>query len=166
MNYWLIVTSKENFKFDREKLDFKMQGISIKYKNSIKKMEKNDKVAYYIMGLQKFGAIATITGDYVEDHTKLWTNDDEMWPARRPSKPGLVLEDDELIDAKKLVPNLSFIKKKDHWGVYLQGSIRKIPEEDFRLIESEMRKVVELDLNPVIFNKSGVYVVDARLEVG
>jgi acetate---CoA ligase (ADP-forming) len=31
---------------------------------------------------------------------------------------------------------------------------------------SEMRKVVELDLNPVIFNKSGVYVVDARLEVG
>jgi hypothetical protein len=27
-------------------------------------------------------------------------------------------------------------------GLYLQGSIRQIPEEDFRLIESEMKKVV------------------------
>jgi predicted RNA-binding protein len=142
MNYWLIVTSKENFKFDREKLGFKMQGIPIRFKKSLQKMEKNDKVAYYIVGLQKFGATATITGDYIEDHTKLWTNDGEMWPARRPSRPDIALEDDELLDAKKLVPDLSFIEKKDHWGVYLQGSIRQIPEEDFRLIESEMRKII------------------------
>lgn len=142
MNYWLIVTSKENFKFDREKLGFKMQGIPIRFKKSLQKMEKNDKVAYYIMGLQKFGATATITGDYIEDHTKIGTNDDEMWPARRPSRPDIALEDDELLDAKKLVPDLSFIEKKDHWGVYLQGSTRQIPEEDFRLIESEMRKII------------------------
>jgi hypothetical protein len=101
-----------------------------------------DRVAYYIMKLQKFGATATITGDYFEDSSKLWTDDDEMWPARRPSKPDIVLEDDELIDAKKLVPDLSFIPKKDVWGVYFQGSIRTIPEEDFRLIESEMKKVI------------------------
>ncbi len=44
--------------------------------------------------------------------------------------------------AKRLVPNLSFIEKKDLWGVYLQGSIRTIPEEDFRFIESEMKKVI------------------------
>ena len=47
-----------------------------------------------------------------------------------------------LLMPKKLVPDLSFIEKKDRWGVYLQGSIREIPEEDFRLIESEMRKVI------------------------
>jgi hypothetical protein len=105
-------------------------------------MDIGDRVAYYIMKLQKFGATATITGDYFEDTSKLWTDDNEMWPARRPSKPDIVLEDDELLDAKKLVPDLSFIQKKDIWGVYFQGSIKNIPEEDFRLIESEMRKIV------------------------
>jgi predicted RNA-binding protein len=142
MNYWLVVTSAENFKHDRENLGFRLQGIPIRYKRQLQKMKVGDKVAYYIMGLQKFGAIARITGEYLEDYAKVWINDDEMWPARRPSEPEISLQDDELIDAKKLVPDLSFIEKKDRWGVYLQGSIREIPEEDFRLIESEMRKVV------------------------
>lgn len=142
MNFWLVVTSPANFKRDREHVGFKMQGLPHRYRNSVQKMQISDKVVYYIMTLQKFGAIATITGDYVEDHTKLWVEDDEMWPARRPSVPEIVLDDDELIDAKKLVPNLSFIENKENWGSYLQGSIRQIPEEDFRLIESEMKKVV------------------------
>lgn len=142
MNFWLIVTSPDNFKYDREHLGFRLQGIPIRYRNSLQKVQISDKVVYYIMTLQKFGATAIITGDYVEDHSKVWTDEEEMWPARRPSQPDIILQDDELIDAKKLVPNLSFIEKKEHWGTYLQGSIRQIPEEDFRLIESEMKKVV------------------------
>jgi hypothetical protein len=105
-------------------------------------MQIGDRVAYYIMKIQKFGATATITGEYLNDSTKLWTDKDEMWPARRASKPDIVLDDDELIDAKKLLPDLSFIEKKDVWGVYFQGSIKNIPEEDFKLIESEMKKIV------------------------
>ena len=142
MNFWLVVTSPENFKHDRDHIGFNVQGLPHRYRNSVQRMQVSDKVMYYIMTLQKFGATATITGDYVEDHTKIWTDDDEMWPARRPSEADIVLQDDELIDAKKLVPNLSFIENKDNWGSYLQGSIRQIPEEDFRLIESEMKKVV------------------------
>jgi hypothetical protein len=111
-------------------------------------MEAGDRVVYYVMKLQKFGASATITGEYFEDASKLWTDDEEMWPARRPSEADIVLEDDELIDAKRLVPDLSFIQKKDVWGVYFQGSIRSIPEEDFRLIESEMKKVVAERVTP------------------
>lgn len=142
MNYWLIVTSRENFRHDREILKFKYQGLPNRFRKQVQRMEVGDRIAYYIMKLQKFGATATITGDYFNDTSKLWTDDNEMWPARRHSKPDIVLEDDELIDAKKLVPDLSFIEKKDMWGVYFQGSIKSIPEEDFRLIESEMRKVV------------------------
>jgi predicted RNA-binding protein len=142
MNYWLVVTSPENFKIDRERLRFKFQGLPLRYRKSVQKMQINDKVVYYIMTLQKFGATASIIGDYVEDYSKIWINDDEMWPARRPSEADLVLQDDELIDAKKLVPHLTFIENKEKWGVYLQGSIRQIPEEDFRFIESEMKKII------------------------
>jgi hypothetical protein len=58
---------------------------------------------YLTSGIQKFGATATITGEYYEDRNKLWTNDDEMWPTRCPSKPDFVLNDDELLDIKKLI---------------------------------------------------------------
>ena len=142
MQYWLIVTSPENFRHDRENLKFKYQGVPHRFRKQVQKMQIVDRVVLYIMKLQKFGATETITGDYFYDTSKLWTDEDEMWPARIPSKPNIVLEDDELIDAKKLVPDSSFIKKKDIWGVYFQGSIKTLPEEDFRLIESEMKKVV------------------------
>ena len=142
MKYWLIVTSPENFRYDRETLKFKVQGLPNHFRKQVQRMEIGDRVAYYIMKLQRFGATATITGEYFNDTSKLWVDEDEMWPARRHSKPDIVLEDDELIDAKKLVPDLSFIERKNFWGVYFQGSIKNIPEEDFRLIESEMRKIV------------------------
>lgn len=142
MNYWLVVTSPANFRHDREVLGFSMQGLPLRFGKSLQRMDVGDRVVYYVMGLQKFGATATITGEYLEDNSKMWTDADEMWPARRPSHPDVVLQDDELVDAKKLVPQLSFITNKDAWGASLQGSIRQIPEEDFRLIESEMRKVV------------------------
>jgi hypothetical protein len=64
MNYWLVVTSPENFRVDRESLGFKFQGLPLRYRKSVQKMQISDKVVYYIMTLQKFGATATITGDY------------------------------------------------------------------------------------------------------
>ncbi len=141
VNHWLVVTSPANFSYDREVLNFSMQGLPLRVRNSVQRMQIGDRIVYYIMGLQRFGATATITGDYLEDSTKMWTDDDEMWPARRPAKPEIVLEDDELVDAKKLVPNLSFVENKNNWGAHFQGSVRQIPEDDFRLIESEMKKV-------------------------
>ena len=41
-------------------------------RNSLQRMQIGDRIVYYIMNLQRFGATATITGDYVEDHTKMW----------------------------------------------------------------------------------------------
>ena len=143
MQFWLVVTSLENFRHDREHLNFAYQGLPHRFRKQVQKMQIGDRVLYYIMKLQKFGATATITGDYFfDDKRKLWIDDDEIWPARRPSKPDIVLNDDELLDAKKLSSDLTFIKKKEYWGTYFQGSIKTIPEEDFRLVESEMKKIV------------------------
>ena len=142
MQYWLIVTSPENFKRDRESLGFKVQGLPHRFRKQVQKMSIGDKLVLYVMKIQKFGAITRITGDYYEDNTKLWIEDDEPWCARRKQEPEIILNDDELIDAKRLINDLTFIKKKEHWGTYFQGSIKTIPEEDFKLIESEMRKIV------------------------
>lgn len=142
MQYWMVVTSPENFRYDREHYHFNSQGLPHRFRKQVQRMEQGDRVVYYIMKLQKFGATATITGEYYHAESKVWTDDDEMWPARRASEPDIVLDDDELIDTKKLVSNLLFVENKANWGAHFQGSIREIPEEDFLLIESEMRKIV------------------------
>jgi len=79
--YWLVVTSSQNFKYDRDNLDFQYQGVPYRFRNQVMKMKIGDRVVYYIMGLQKFGAIATIKGSYYNDNSKLWTNNSEMWPS-------------------------------------------------------------------------------------
>lgn len=143
MNYWLAVTSPENFRHDREHVKFKYQGFKHRFRKQVQRMKVGDRVVYYIMKLQKFGATATITGDYIYDNkSKLWTDDNEIWPARRLSEPNIILEDDELIDAKKLVPSFNFVQNKQAWGIYFHGGLKTIPEEDFLLIESEMKKVI------------------------
>ena len=141
MQHWCIVTSADNFRHDRETLHFQFQGVPHRYRKQVQSMRAGDRVVYYITGLQKFGATATVTGEYFhDDRTRLWTDTEEIWPSRCPSRPDIVLQDDELVDAKKLVPNLAFIEKKEFWGAYFQGSIKTMSEDDFRLIESEMRK--------------------------
>lgn len=142
-NYWLITTSPENFKVDKETSGFTVQGLKERHKKTVKKFQPGDKVVYYINQISKLGAIATITsGYYFDDETKIWTDEDEIWPARAKSKPEIVLEDDELLDIKRLIKDLSFIKDKEHWSLFVRGSIRRIPEEDYLLIESEMRKIM------------------------
>ncbi|MEM2130322.1 MAG: EVE domain-containing protein [Candidatus Bathyarchaeia archaeon] len=141
--YWLITTSPENFRIDKEQSGFSVQGLRERHKNMVMKFQPGDKVVYYINKISKLGAIATIiSGYYHDDKTKIWTDEDEIWPSRAKSKPEIVLEDDELLDIKKLVKQLSFIKDKDHWSLFVRGSIRQIPEEDYLLIESEMRKTL------------------------
>lgn len=142
-NYWLITTSPENFKVDKETSGFTVQGLKERQKKTVMKFRPGDKVIYYVNRISKLGAIATITSEYYYDNkTKIWTDEDEIWPSRAKSKPEIVLEDDELLDIKRLIKQLAFIKDKDHWSLFVRGSVRHIPEEDYLLIESEMRKIL------------------------
>jgi len=142
-NYWLITTSPENFKIDKETTGFTVQGLKDRHKKTVMKFQPGDKVVYYINRISKLGAIATITsGYYRDDKTKIWTDEDEIWPSRAKSRPEIILEDDELLGVKRLIKDLVFIKDKQHWSLFVRGSVRQIPEEDYLLIESEMRKTL------------------------
>lgn len=142
--YWLITTSPENFEVDRL-TNFATQGFKDRVRRTVKQVQPGDKFVIYINRLQRIGAIVVATsGFYYDDRNKIWTEEDEIWPCRFKTQPELALAEDELLDVKKLVPLLSFITPKQKattWGLAFQGSLRRIPEEDFNLIESEMRKI-------------------------
>ena len=152
-SYWLVSTSKVNFELDRSKLHFRMQGFRERNARTVKKFQPGDRVVYYIVRIKKFGATATITGTYRHDTSKLWSEDNELWPSRAPSKPDLVLEDNQLVDARALVQDLSWIKNKTSWGSFFQGSVRKIPQSDFEIIEKSIK--ASLKGKPVVSYSEG-----------
>lgn len=65
-------------------------------------------------------------------------------------------------DIRSMLSDLSIVGSLEKKGYPVKKLIQLI--EDVARI-SEEKKIVELDLNPVIFNESGVYVVDARMEI-
>ena len=141
--YWLISTSPENFEIDRQN-NFTVQGFTNRFRRLVSQVKPGDKFVLYINRLQKIGAICEATSSfYYDDKKRIWVEDNEMWPCRFKTRPLLVLGDEELLAIKKLVPSLSFITPKQRvttWGLAFHQSLRTIPEEDFELIESEMRK--------------------------
>lgn len=147
LRYYIITTSPGNFERDRETINFTVQGLKDKHIKTVQKWKPGDRIIYYINKIGKFGAIAEIVSGYYRDTSKIWTEEDELWPSRAKSKPIIVLEKDEFLDVRRYVDKLSFIKDKfspDHWGLAFQGSVREIPEEDYQFIESEMRKITSI----------------------
>jgi predicted RNA-binding protein len=143
--HWLICTSAENFECDRVN-DFSIEGFKNRIRNTVNEVKAGDKFVLYITQLQRFGAIIESTGKpYFDDKNKVWVDEDEIWPCRFPTKPLLVLDSDELLDVKKLIPDFTFItdeQKRINWGLAFHQSLRKIPIEDYELIESEIRKLL------------------------
>ncbi|MFH1584146.1 MAG: EVE domain-containing protein, partial [Actinomycetota bacterium] len=143
--YYMCTTSPKNFEIDRETSGFTVQGLKERHRKTVQRWKPGDRIIYYINKISKLGAIAEITSGYYKDYTKIWTEEDELWPYRAKSKPIIVLEKDEFLDVRKFIDKLAFIKDRwspEFWGFAFQGSIREIPEEDYLLIESEMRKII------------------------
>jgi predicted RNA-binding protein len=144
---WLICTSEDNFQVDRQN-NFSVEGFRARNRKLVSEVKPGDKFVVYINQLQRFGATLQATSKpYVDEQTKIWVEQDELWPCRFPTKPIVVLEEDQLLDAKKLVTQLTFItdeQKRVNWGLAFHQSLRKIPSDDFELIESEMRKILAL----------------------
>jgi len=140
-HYWLTTTSPEDYELSRTKLGFKVEGFREKYRATLEKFKPNDRVLYYIMKIGRIGALLRVTSEYYYDDTKIWTDEKERWPLRVKCEPEIVLDREYMLDVRPMKSNLSFMKKfGEHWGLAFQGSIKEIQDEDFKYIESEMKK--------------------------
>ena len=143
--YWVTMTTAANFEIDR-KANFPFSGYKERLRKLCGKVEIGDKLVYYVIGQHSFGAICQVTSRLYIDRTPHWSEVDEVWPCRFDVKPESVLPEDKMLDVIPLVPYLSFITEKQkqfRWGTAFMGSLKRIPEQDFYLIEQEMKKLLQ-----------------------
>jgi predicted RNA-binding protein len=137
----MLVSSAENFEVSRS-LGFTIQGMKSRHRKKAEKMQPGDRILYYLTGVQQFGGTATITSTYVEDHSPIWNSKKkgEDYPFRVQINPDVILNADQFIDAKDVVPHMEYVKRwpAEHWHLAFQGNVHLFSEEDFSLIEKQL----------------------------
>ena len=142
-NFWMITCNEENFNITR-RMDFSRQGLKSEYRRKVQRVEKDDRLLYYVMGIRKFTATATVTVSYKEEDPGYWKNEGSAtWPYLIEIKPELILDEEQYIDAGLLAHRLDYIRRwpPENWYMAFQGNLHLLPKGDFFLIEEEMKKL-------------------------
>ena len=145
-NYWMFVESPENFAVIK-KMGVTLFGMGNRYKRRAERMAPGDRVIFYVLGIRKWTACATITSEYFEDESPVFTDHDpdERFPYRVRMMPDIVLDDADYIDALQLAYRLDYVRRwaPEEWPLAFLGRLHLLAQKDFRLIEGEMRRVAD-----------------------
>jgi len=108
-------------------------------------MQSQDTILFYVSTIRKWTGTASITSGYFEDYAPVWkpTTRGEQYPFRVNLSPEITLEEGQFIDALFLAPRLDYLKRwaPEDWPLAFADRLHLLPQRDFRLIETEMRRV-------------------------
>jgi len=124
-------------------IDFWVAGYREKDLKAVLQVEPGDRLIYYVKDLKGFTAICVARSRCFIDWKPIWPGD--IYPCRFERRCELVLPPGKVLPAREIVPRLSFVppelKNPRFWGLTFRRSLSQIPEEDFKLIETEMRRL-------------------------
>jgi hypothetical protein len=148
-NYWLSVTTRENFDGGHDDIDVYLPNCQ----KRVESVQIGDKFISYIMKECAFGDIYEATYkdglDDLPDFDRLagLIRPDEKREGKKKYtllfyiKPILVpISNKILLDARALFRDFPYIQNPNSWGWYVRHSLRSISEDEFKLIESKMKK--------------------------
>ena len=143
-NYWMVVTSPENYRITKD-MGFIAHPLKGQHPRKVQRVEPSDRILFYVGQDRYFGATATVTSKYYEDTTPTWHKEGTSeWKYRVQIKAAIVLDDDQVIDARQLAPRLDYVRRwapEDWYIAFNQSNLHLLPKKDFLLVEEEMRKL-------------------------
>ena len=137
----MIVTNEIDYEWDIDN-QFICAGLPDRNKKSLQQMEPGDRIIYYVTKHSKFMAVTEVVGEYFYSEQPIWDDPYDLWPHRINTKPIVFIDScDDGVFIKDIWDNLNFIKNKIKWGSQVQGSFRKLSENDYNVIyEAIMEK--------------------------
>jgi hypothetical protein len=143
----MVTSTAENFERSLRQ-GFTVLGLRARHRKKAERMMVGDRVLVFASGSDVFPATATISSAMFEDHSPIWVNresrpDDFPWRLR--IQPNIVLDRSEYIDASQIAPRLLYVKRwpPEQWPLAFQGQVHLLSAQDFRLIETEMERMLE-----------------------
>lgn len=141
--YWLLVTHPNNFEIMKQK---NITAMKAKRKGYAEKVEVGDKVVFYLTKVGKFGGAAEFTSKVREDKSKIFTEEKpgELHPWRFDVKFEVKLDEKDYVPSEDFKDKLKYLEKwpAKYWKLGFQGNVHEIPEVDYKIILSVLRKLV------------------------
>lgn len=106
-------------------------------------IEPGDRIAFYVTGVQAFGAIVEVSGEMYEDRQPIWPGKRgkrEPYPWRFATEPLVVLDEERFVPAEELATELEHVRKwpPEHWRLAFQGQLRTVSAADGELLERQI----------------------------
>jgi len=142
-NFWMITCNEENFKITRG-LKFASLGLKSQHRRKVQRVEVGDRVLFYVTGIRRFTATATVTASYEDDSESPWQKEGNTgWSYRIGIKPEFVLDEPQYIRAGLLAHRLDYVRRwpPENWYMAFQGNLHLLPKNDFFIVEEEMKKM-------------------------
>ena len=141
-SYWVFSVTPENWQIARQKKIWALRS-----ENLAQKVSKGDFIVLYVSGTETFCTIIETLEDWHPAAEVVWIDEMEERRIKYPYQTKVKIVQEGLANVKELVQKLSFIKNKQKWGVYVQGTPanmrRPISESDYQIIQNVMK------LNPL-----------------
>lgn len=139
---WVLTASPENHAATREH-GFSVIGVKERNRTRALQIEPGDRIVLYLTKVMAFAGSILVTGEMYEDRTKIWPGKPgkaDAYPWRFPTKPEIVLEDDQWVPAETLNTKMEHIRKWpfEHWKLAFQGQLRTISASDTKLLLDRM----------------------------
>jgi len=142
-NFWMIINNEENFRITQNR-GFKDLGLKAQHRRKVQRITEGDRVLLYISHIRRFVATATAGSSFYESEKDIWIAEGKSgFPYHIKLQPGVILKDEQFIDANILAPRLEYVKRwnPEDWYLAFQGNLHLLPKNDFTLIEEEMKKL-------------------------
>jgi predicted RNA-binding protein len=140
---WILTGSLDNFQATAEQ-DFRLIGMKERRRRLAEQVAPGDLIIFYVTGVQAFGGSVRVVGEMYEDRSKIWPGKPgapDPYPWRFETEPVLVLDEEHLVPAEELAPQLEHVRKwpAEHWHLAFQGQLRTVSYEDAAIIERALR---------------------------
>ena len=142
-NFWMMINNEENFRITQNR-GFIDLGLKAQHRRKVQRITEGDRVLLYISHMRCFAATATAMSSFYESEQDIWVNEGSSgFPYHIRLQPGVILKDEQFIDANILAPRLEYVRRwnPEHWYMAFQGNLHLLPKNDFTLIEEEMKKL-------------------------
>ncbi len=145
-NYWMLVSSEENFERSRAR-GFDIAGMKSRHRKKAERVEPGDKVVFYLTKVQAFGGCAEVKSTYFESDEPVWEGGKkkELYPFRFEVAPEVVCPPDDFVAVEPIRGKIQYLKKwpKEHWRLAFQGNVHSLPEKDYRTIRKLLEEHVQ-----------------------
>jgi hypothetical protein len=141
-NYWMIITSPENFEITKGR-GFKVQGLKAIHERKIRRVAPGDRLIYYLSGSSCFSATTTVKSTYYEDPSIVWNKEGSSeLKLIVDIEPNIILEEENFIKAGLIAYRLDYLRKwaPEDWPLAFMGNLHLLSKLDFILLEGEIKR--------------------------